>query len=325
VASARAQVTAALRHGVRRPGPDATYADGDDASWLEVDWSSLQRPLDLGGQRVNVLDTGGSGPPLLFVHGWSANWQSWLLNIPAFMATHRCVALDLPGFGHSPMPSDPVSIHGYAETADALCDELGIKSVSVIGNSMGGFIGAELALAFPTRVERLVLVSAAGLSIEQLRPGPALAIARLVDAGLPYASRFETPVVRRARLRRAAMQFVARYPEKLSPALAQELVMSTGKPGFVPALRALMGYSFRERLGEIEIPVLIVWGREDMLVPVADAEAYARLIGSNARVVIFDDTGHVPMIERPSRFNHLVAEFLAGEPEPEQDIEGVSA
>jgi pimeloyl-ACP methyl ester carboxylesterase len=325
VASPRAQVTAALRHGVRRPGPDDTYADGDDASWLQVDWPSLQREVRVQEQRVNVLDTGGSGPPLVFIHGWSANWQSWLLNIPAFMRTHRCVALDLPGFGQSPMPSEPISIHGYAATVDGVCDALGINTVSVIGNSMGGFIGAELALAFPTRVQRLVLVSAAGLSIEQLRPGPALAIARLVDAGLPYASRFESPIVRRARLRRAAMQWVARYPEKLSPPLTQELVQSTGKPGFVPALRALMSYSFRERLGEIEIPVLIVWGREDMLVPVADAEAYAQLIGPNARVVIFDDTGHVPMIERPSRFNELVAEFLAGEPEPEAGVEGVSA
>jgi pimeloyl-ACP methyl ester carboxylesterase len=324
VASARAQVTTALRHGVRRPGADDTYADGDDASWLQVDWPSLQRRIELGGEQVNVLDTGGSGPPLLFIHGWSANWQAWLLTIPAFMRTHRCVALDLPGFGQSPMPAGPISIHGYAATVDALCDELGIAAVSVIGNSMGGFIGAELALAFPTRVERLVLVSAAGLSIEQLRPGPALAIARLVDAGLPYASRFETPIVRRARLRRAAMQWVVRYPERLSPALTQELVMSTGKPGFLPALEALMSYSFRERLGEIEIPVLIVWGRQDMMVPVTDADAYAELIGPNARVVIFDDTGHVPMIERPSRFNQLVAEFLAGKPAPEQDVEGVS-
>jgi pimeloyl-ACP methyl ester carboxylesterase len=291
---------------------------------MGVDWPALQRRIELGGEQVNVLDTGGSGPPLLFVHGWSANWQSWLLTIPAFMRTHRCVALDLPGFGQSPMPAGPISIHGYAATVDALCDALGIEVVSVVGNSMGGFIGAELALSFPTRVERLVLVSPAGLSIEQMRPGPALAIARLVDAGLPYASRFESPIVRRTRLRRAAMQWVVRYPERLSLPLTQELVMSTGKPGFVPALRALTSYSFRERLGEIEIPVLIVWGREDMLVPVQDADAYAELIGPNARVVIFDDTGHMPMIERPSRFNRLVAEFLAGKPEPEQDVEGVS-
>ena len=69
------------------------------------------------------------------------------------------------------------------------------------------------------------------------------------------------------------MQGVFRYPERLSVPLAQELVLSTGKPGFVPALKALLDYSYRDRLGQIEIPVLIVWGRNDLLVPVGDADA----------------------------------------------------
>ena len=120
------------------------------------------------------------------------------------------------------------------------------------------------------------------------------------------------------------MQLVLRYPERLSPALAHELILGSGKPGFVPALDALTGYSFRDRLAEIEIPVLIVWGRNDMLVPVEDAQEFEDLIGANARAVIFDDTGHVPMIERPSRFNDLVTEFLAGDPTPESEIAGIS-
>lgn len=75
MASARAQIAAVVRNGVLRPGPDATYADGGDAAWLDVDWQALQRPLELLGRRVNVLDTGepasgaGDDPPLLFVHG----------------------------------------------------------------------------------------------------------------------------------------------------------------------------------------------------------------------------------------------------------------
>ena len=120
---------------------------------------------------MNVLDTGGGGPPLLFLHGWSSNWQIFLLNIAAFMGTHRCLALDLPGFGVSEMPAEPISIQGYAKTVDAMCDALGVECVSVVGNSMGGFIGAELALSFDTRVDRLVLVSAAGLSTEHVARG----------------------------------------------------------------------------------------------------------------------------------------------------------
>jgi pimeloyl-ACP methyl ester carboxylesterase len=326
VASARAQIAAVVRNGVLRTGPDDTYADGDDAAWIDVDWPALQRPLDLLGRRVNVLDTGGPTqptssagtmrPPLLFLHGWSSNWQIFLLNIAAFMDTHRCLAIDLPGFGASEMPAEPISIRGYAKTVDAMCDALGVECVSVVGNSMGGFIGAELALSFDTRVDRLVLVSAAGLSTEHLARGPALVLARVVTAGVPYTRRFESAVVRRPRLRRAGMQWVVRYPEKLSVPLAQELVLSFGRPGFVPALKALLEYSYRDRLAAIEIPVLIVWGRNDLLVPVGDAERYRRLIGDNARVEILDDTGHAPMLERPTRFNELLREFLAVESGP---------
>jgi pimeloyl-ACP methyl ester carboxylesterase len=314
-------VAALVRNGVLRPGPDESYADGDDSSWMGVEWPSMQRFLEIRGRRVNVLDTGGSGPPLLFLHGWSSNWQIFLLNIAAFMDTHRCLALDLPGFGVSEMPDEAISINGYARTVDAVCDELGVETVSVVGNSMGGFIGAELALSFDTRVERLVLVSAAGLSTEHLARTPAVVLARLVTAGVPYAQRFESRVVRRPRLRRAAMQWVLRYPEKLSVPLTQELVLSFGKPGFVPALKALLEYSYRDRLAAIEIPVLIVWGRNDLLVPVGDAERYRRLIGANARVELFEDTGHAPMIERPSRFNSLLRGFLAEEGATERQLQ----
>jgi pimeloyl-ACP methyl ester carboxylesterase len=332
-------MVAAVRNGLLRAAPDETYADGDDSAWMDVDWSTMQLRVPVLGRDVNVLDTGTPSaagasaggeddpgrPPLLFLHGWSANWQSWLLTIPAFMDTHRCIALDLPGFGHSDMPAEPVSIHGYARTVDALCSELGVERVVVVGNSMGGFVGAELALAFPTRVERLVLVSAAGLSIEDAPREPLRTTAKLFAASHPYASYFTSFFVSRPRLRRATMQFVVRYPEKLSAPLAYELVLASGKPGFLPALDALLGHSYRDRLAQIEIPVLIVWGRNDMLVPAGDARRYAELIGANARRVIFDDTGHAPMIERPSRFNALLREFLEGDPVPEAGIAGVGA
>jgi pimeloyl-ACP methyl ester carboxylesterase len=321
----RAQIAGVVRNALLRPGPDPTYADGDDAAWMGIDWPSLQRTLVLNGQEVNVLDTGGSGPALLFLHGWSSNWQIFLLNIAAFLDTHRVLSLDMPGFGASELPPEPLSIRGYARTVDAMCDALGVERVSVVGNSMGGFVGGELALESGTRVDRLVLVSAAGLSTEHLPRGLSLAAARLVATGAPYATRLEPSVVRRPRLRRAAMQWVLRYPERVSVPLAQELVLSFGKPGFVAGLEAILDYSYRDRLPEIDIPVLVVWGRNDMLVPVEDAFAYAELIGDNARVEIFEDTGHAPMLERPSRFNALLRGFLAGEAAPEEGVAGVRA
>jgi pimeloyl-ACP methyl ester carboxylesterase len=208
---------------------------------------------------------------------------------------------------------------------DALCDMLEIENPVVVGNSMGGFIGAELALAFPTRVRKLVLVSAAGISVENIWREPVMAVGRLLAVGAARTGAKVLPVTRRPRLRRAALQVVVRYPEKLSVGLASELVAGSGTPGFVGGLDAVLGYSFRDRLPEIEVPTLIVWGRNDILIPVEDAHEFERLIGENAHAVIFDDTGHLSMLERPARFNELLAEFIAGSGKPEAGVEGVKS
>jgi pimeloyl-ACP methyl ester carboxylesterase len=235
------------------------------------------------------------------------------------------VALDLPGFGESEMPAGEISIPGYGRCVDELCDKLGLGEVVLVGNSMGGFVSTELALALPTRVAKLVLVAAAGLSIEYQRREPLLFLSRLWAALAARGATRSELVIRRARLRRAALQTVVRYPEKLSPPLAHEIVQGAGKDGFMPAMQALLDYSFRDRLAQLEMPVLIVWGENDILVPVDDAEEFERLIGDNARKVIFEDTGHMPMLERPGRFNPLLAEFLAGAGAPAQDVSEVSA
>src|SRR3712207_5932312 len=101
VPTRRQQLLGAIENGLLRPGPDDAYADGDDATWRQVDWPSMTRRLVIEGREVNVVDTGGgeSGRPVIvFVHGLAGSWQNWLLNIPALMGAHRVVAPDLPGF-----------------------------------------------------------------------------------------------------------------------------------------------------------------------------------------------------------------------------------
>lgn len=332
----RQQLRGAIENGVLRPGADETYADGDDSTWRSVDWPALTSRVLAEGREVNVVDTGGRTQPtssagtggkpvLVFVHGLSGTWQNWLLNIPAFMGTHRVIAPDLPGFGESPMPREKISIQGYARVLDGLLHELGVESATLVGNSMGGFVAAELALSFSTRVERLVLVSAAGLSIEEYRRAPLLVGARVWAAAATWVGARGRSVVTRPRARRLGLQLIVRYPERLSPALTHELTRGAGTPGFVPAMEALLSYGFRDQLARIEVPTLVVWGRNDMLVPRGDAREYVRLIGDNARREMFDDTGHLAMVERPSRFNRLLSDFIAGERAPEAGVEGVSA
>ncbi len=121
------------------------------------------------------------------------------------------------------------------------------------------------------------------------------------------ASRHE-PFARRPRLRRLALRFVVRHPDRLSAPLAYELMAGSGRPGFVPALDALLSYPLRDRLGAIVCPTLIVWGDRDQIVPVSDAHRFERLI-PGSRKVILPDTGHVTMLERPLIFNGLLQQL----------------
>jgi pimeloyl-ACP methyl ester carboxylesterase len=109
------------------------------------------------------------------------------------------------------------------------------------------------------------------------------------------------------------MRLVVHDADRLPAPLIAEQVRGAGNTGFVDALDALTDYPIRDRLGEIGCPVLIVWGAKDMLVPARDADEFARLI-PNARKVVWQDTGHVAMLERPAAFNRLVEAFLAEEP-----------
>jgi pimeloyl-ACP methyl ester carboxylesterase len=300
------------------------YGPSPRSAWLDVDWRLHQRWLIVDGTPVNTIELGAEhrsqdgrhgGQPLVFVHGLSGSWPNWLEQLPVFAERHRVIALDLPGFGYSPMPSERISISGYARTLDRLLDQLEIDAAAVVGNSMGGFIGAELAIAFPQRVERLVLVSAAGISTHghrgSVRVLPTLRrLERILMASGAWAASKSDAVTRRARLRDAALGVVVRHPDRLPAALAAEQVRGAGKPGFIQGLEAVLDYEIRERLREIACPTLIVWGDRDRLINVRDADVFAELIG-NSRKVVFEDTGHMAMLERPQAFNALLEEFLA--------------
>jgi pimeloyl-ACP methyl ester carboxylesterase len=286
--------------------------------WQEVDWRSHQRWIEVDGNPINTIELGPDedrgAQPLVFVHGLSGSWPNWLEQLPAFAATHRVITLDLPGFGHSPKPRQEISISGYARMLEQLLGQLGIDAAAVVGNSMGGFIAAELAIAYPQRVERLVLISAAGISTHNHRGSttvlPAMrTLERSLMAAGAWAASKSDNVARRARLRDAALGVVVRHPSKLDPALAAEQIRGAGKPGFIEGFEAVLHYEIRERLREIACPTLIVWGDSDRLISVRDADVFAELI-PNSRKVVFGDTGHMSMLERPEAFNALLEEFL---------------
>ena len=320
------------------PLPDPTPAEGPDPygnpdpEWLRIDWRTQLRRVAVampgeppparapeldGDQRteVNYVELSpaepGSRTTVLFVHGLSGSWQNWLENLPHFARTHRVVALDLPGFGHSPMPPWRISIESYGRLVHRFCDALEIGDCAIVGNSMGGFISAEAAVAEPDRFEKLVLVSAAGVSSARLRRRPAETVARMATGTAPLLLRLQERGMRRPRLRSATFKGLFHHPGLLRrELLLEEFHNGTGRPGFLPAVQGLVGYDILDQLDDVEVATLIVWGRNDRVVPPQDAVDYGRHL-RNSRTVIFDDTGHVPQLERPIRFNRILETFLA--------------
>jgi pimeloyl-ACP methyl ester carboxylesterase len=292
---------------------------------MDVDWRQHLRWVRVGGRSVNVVDV-GSGPVVVFLHGLAGCWQNWLENVPHFARDHRVIALDLPGFGASPMPAQPISMPGYARMLDELFVTLGVDGATLVGSSMGGFVAAEFAIRHGAQVRRLCLTSPAGLSMEHMRnernQGIRARIENWAFFGTGWLASKSDRVVRSERLRRALLMLVAAHPERLPSRLVVEQARGAGKPGFKDALDAMTGYPIRDRLGEIGCPTLIVWGELDRLVPLRDAAEFEWLI-PQARKIVYEGTGHLVMLERPARFNADLRAFLEegpGEQRPWSDL-----
>jgi len=304
---------------------EPTPADGPDPygnpdpEWLGIDWGERRRTGEIlsSGQptTVNYVEMGPTeeerGMPIVFVHGLAGSWQNWLENIPHFARNHRVIALDLPGFGQSPLPRWPISIESHGRFLHDFCEALDVGDAAVVGNSMGGFVAAEAVIQDPERFEKLVLVSAAGISHAKAMRGPAVTAARMSVVVAPFTLGVQEKAMRRPKLRFQTLRNLFYNPLKLRSELIYEFIHNgPGTEGFLPAVRGLTGYDFLDRLEEVEVPTLIVWGRNDHIVPPADSLGYGRRL-RNSRTAIYDRTGHCVMAERPTRFNRELGQFLA--------------
>jgi pimeloyl-ACP methyl ester carboxylesterase len=279
--------------------------------WLRIDWRSHVRQVELPGATVNYAEI-GEGEPIVFVHGISGSWQNWLENLPHFGRTHRAVALDLPGFGGSPMPSWTIDMHAYGRLLHDFCEKLGLEGATLVGNSMGGLVAAEAVLSANQRYQRLMLVSAAGFINTWLPHQRGRATSHAWGAFGPRFGAAARFVVSRRRARYLMFRFFIRYPSRLRKELLWEQMASgLPAPGFADALDAVIEYDARDRLEEIEIPTMIVWGTDDWVIPSVAAHSYNRRI-PHSQLAIFEETGHVPQMERPGRFNEVLEEFLEG-------------
>jgi pimeloyl-ACP methyl ester carboxylesterase len=292
---------------------DSDYGVSDEPDWRSVDWASHLHRVRIGDDEINYVDIGeGDDTPVVFVHGLGGQWQNFIENIPRVAAERRVLAPDLPGFGGSAMPANgEISIQGYGLVVQRFLKELGLEKVVLVGNSMGGFIAAEVTIRDPERVERLVLISAAGITSSNVYEAPTAMIGRVAQAITAATAAGHKRMARRPRSRHMALALVARHPSRLKSDAAWEgLMKGADKPGFRAALMASVQYDYRDRLAEIRCPTLILWGENDSVITVDDAHEYERLI-SDSRKTVMEDTGHVPMFERPRAVNDVLLEFFA--------------
>jgi pimeloyl-ACP methyl ester carboxylesterase len=256
------------------------------------------------GAKIHYVEA-GSGPVVVLLHGLGGNTTNWQFNIAALAQKYRVVVLDQIGFGKSDKPLINYRIATYVDFLDAFLKELKIERASLVGNSMGGWVAASYALAHPERVERLVLVDAAGLM-----PAQDLDMALLMKLN-PSTREGMKELVSRVFYNKVIF---------MSDAFIDASMVARINAGDGYTIRSLTESILRREdfldksLSAIKSPTLVIWGREDGLLPLADGQRFQKEI-PGAQLVVFEQCGHVPQVEKALDFNAAVLKFLA-EPAP---------
>lgn len=269
------------------------------------------RSQEVGGLRIRYVRR-GSGPTVVLLHGIASSLYTWKDVLPGLAADHDVVALDFPGFGGSDIPPAP-SADSLVASLRGLLERLEIRRASLVGNSLGGAVASLVAAQDPGRVERLVLIDAAGfrLSAEE-RP----ALLRL--AAGPLGGALER-LPRTRPLLALGLRQVFHDDALVSAERIDEYEAPMLRPGAVAALRALLTAPapgperYEAMLRGLRQPTLVLWGAEDRWIPVADADRFAAAI-PDARRVVIPGCGHMPQEERPAETLRLVREFLEDAP-----------
>jgi len=271
------------------------------------------RYVEVSGKRVRYWME-GEGPAVLLVHGLSNSVEFWQYNLASLAARHRVYALDLLGFGRSDKEIETFSLSYSGSFMAQFMDALEIERASLVGNSTGGVICAQTAVQHPERVERLILVDSAGFGRELspfLRvwsiPGVGKGVFRVYQRLFP---RLKSWVFYNSGS--IGDRWLAGAAEVLRSPGVRENAIKVVRTGVTlrKGQREELFRDLHRLLAETSVPTLIIWGRNDFVVPLAHAYAAQKLI-PNSEVRIIERCGHIPQVERPEEFNRLVLEFLA--------------
>lgn len=250
------------------------------------------------GQKINYVEA-GSGPTVILLHGLGGSTQAWGFNIAPLAEKYHVVVLDQIGFGKSDKPLVNYRIRTYVDFLDQFCKQLKIERATLVGNSMGGWIAAAYTAAFPDRVDKLVLVDAAGYrppkdfdtrAFYGLNPTTREGMKVLISKVF-YNKAFQTDAV-------------------IDQSMAVRLAAGDGYTINSITESIIRGEDYLDdTVKTIKRPTLIIWGRQDGLVPLTEGERFNKDI-AGSKLIVFEECGHVPNVEKAGEFNAAVLKFL---------------
>ncbi len=268
--------------------------------------------ITVAENRIRYIEK-GEGLPLILLHGMGGSLEWWEYNLDALSQKCRVIAFDFPGFGHSSMPDVRFKLDSVPVFMESLLNAFQLARVSLLGNSMGGLFALVTAAKMPERIEKLILVNNAGF-------GPRLSFLLCLGTVFPVGE-----LALSIRNRYTARFFLSRLfndPNKIPYHLIPKVLeIFNHRPRRKFCLRLLRsGVNIKGLKEEIWLLVsesaaslpqktLIVWGADDRVVPVDQAQVGKDLIRSS-RLHIFEKCGHLPQVEWPEEFNRLILEFL---------------
>jgi len=257
--------------------------------------------IEIAGRRLRYLELGeGEDIPVLLVHGFGADLNTWMFTQPALATGRRTLALDLPGHGGSAKDVGAGDAESLTDAVEGALGVLRLERIHLVGHSMGGAIAALAALRRPERVATLTLVAPAGL-------GPEI------------NSSFIDGFVRASRRRDAAevLGLLVDDPALVSRSMVEDVLRYKRLDGVTAALTKIaeawfgggrQSLDLTGRIGTLTMPVQLIWGRNDRIIPPAHAEALA----ARLPVHILEAAGHLPHMEKSGEANRLIGQFIGG-------------
>lgn len=299
-------VAAAVVFMVANRVPDRTVEE------LKARWAPPPSQfVQIAGMNMHLRDEGASNDqtPIVLLHGTSASlhtWDGWVL---ALKDSHRVIRYDMPAFGLTgPSPDGNYTIENYVRVVIAVLDKLNVRRCVLVGNSLGGYVAWATAVLYPERVDRLVLVDAGGYPYKSQSVPIGFKIART-----PVLNSLMKDVLPRSMVE-ASVRKVYGDPSRVTPELVDRYFELTTRAGNRKALaerfRQTQPGPLAERIPELRIPTLILWGGRDRLNPPELGDRFHKEI-TGSKLVRFEDLGHVPQEEDPVRTVAAFKEFLA--------------